>query len=55
MVVDIDEIIVNGQSMNYGQAPVIVNDFTLVPLRAFEAAVNRLDWNEVSRIVRIYP
>jgi hypothetical protein len=55
MVIGDEEIIVNGQTVSFGQAPVIVDNFTLVPLRAFEAAVTRLDWDEDNRIVTIWP
>ena len=55
MTIDIDEVTIDGQSASFGQAPVIVNDYTLVPLRVFEAAVESIMWHEDTRTVEIFP
>ena len=55
MVVDQLEIQINGESHNFGQAPVIIDGFTLVPLRAFEALFSRLTWEQESQSVVLVP
>ena len=54
MVVEQEEIAVDGQIFSFGQAPVIVNDVTLVPLRAFEVLFAALEWDANSQRVIIY-
>ena len=56
MVIDEIELIIDGEVVTkYGQAPVIVNGSTLLPLRAFEAAVSDIGWNAETRSVTIKP
>jgi len=45
MVVDQLEIMINGTPHEYGQAPVVVDGSTLVPLRAFQLFVEELGWD----------
>ena len=52
MVIDQEEILVDGQSLNFGQAPIIESGRTLLPLRAFEMVVV-LDWNADLRQVSV--
>ena len=54
MTIDEELILVDGVAMSFGQSPVIVSDFTLVPLRVFEAAVKSIDWHETARTVTIF-
>jgi len=45
-------VVVDGQNLTFDQPPVIVNDRTLVPLRAiFEALDATVEWNEATRTV----
>ena len=55
MTIDDNTIIIDGESITFDQAPVIVDDYTLVPLRVFEKAVQYIAWDEVTRTVTIYP
>ena len=55
MTVGDPEILVDGTLYDYGQAPVVVNGSTLVPLRAFEALVSDIEWNPISQTVTIVP
>ena len=54
LVIDELAILIDGEPIDYGQAPVIVSEYTLVPLRAFEKVVQYLDWNDDSKEVTIY-
>ena len=55
MTIGDNTIIVGGESISFDQAPVIVDDYTLVPLRVFEKAVQYIGWDEATRTVTIYP
>ncbi|MCL2497070.1 MAG: 5'-nucleotidase C-terminal domain-containing protein [Symbiobacteriaceae bacterium] len=55
MTVDVVDIIFDGESYNYGQAPVIVDDYTLIPLRAFDLLFDKLGWDAATRTVTIEP
>ena len=55
MTVDQMQIYVNGVAFEYGQAPVVINGSTLVPLRAFEHVVTEIKWNEDTQTVTIVP
>ena len=52
MVIDQEEILVDGQSLSFGQAPIVEGGRTLLPLRAFEI-VAVLDWNAELRQVSV--
>ena len=54
MTIGDENIFVGGDILTYGQAPVIVDGYTLVPLRAFEAAVERIAWNATTRQVEVF-
>ena len=49
------EMIIDGEIVRFDQEPVIVGDYTLVPLRVFEAAVETIMWQEITRTVEISP
>ncbi|MCL2497544.1 MAG: copper amine oxidase N-terminal domain-containing protein [Symbiobacteriaceae bacterium] len=48
-------ITIDGVDYNFGQAPVIVDNYTLVPLRTFEPILDALEWHSDTRRVVIYP
>ena len=48
-------IYVDGEYYNYGQAPIVLNGSTLVPLRAFDPVVTDLTWQAETRTVVITP
>ena len=54
LAIDNDTIVVDGEAFQLDQAPVIVDDHTLVPLRAFEAAVESIHWLADARQVEVY-
>ena len=54
MTIGEESIFVGGEILTYGQAPVIVDGYTLVPLRAFEAAVELITWNADTRQVEVF-
>ena len=55
MTIDKQLITVDGEDIDYGQAPVIVDGYTLVPLRVFEAAVADIQWLPATQEVIIVP
>ncbi|MCL2548126.1 MAG: 5'-nucleotidase C-terminal domain-containing protein [Symbiobacteriaceae bacterium] len=55
MIVGETEIKVDGEAFDYGQAPVIVDGHTLVPLRAFASILTDLEWDAENRVVTLYP
>jgi len=56
MVIDNPEVnFIGVDVIDYGQAPVIADDFTLVPLRAFEMFFAELRWDSETSIVTIIP
>jgi len=55
MYVGNETMTVNGVEQVLSQAPLIVEDRTLVPLRAFEAVVDELKWDGPTQMVTIYP
>ena len=55
MRIDDPVILVDGETLDLGQAPVIVDGHTLLPLRAFEAAVAEIRWDEAARTVTVTP
>ena len=55
MEIDNPDLLVDGEPLNVGQAPVIADGHTLLPLRAFEAAVTKISWDEAARSVTIIP
>jgi len=55
MVVDSSTIKVDREDYDYGQAPVIQNGSTLVPLRAFEQIVSDIGWDQARQTVTIVP
>ena len=55
MTIDNQLITVDGKEIDYGQAPVIVDGYTLVPLRVFEAAVADIQWLPTTQEVIIVP
>jgi hypothetical protein len=55
MVVDEPRILIDGEFYDYGQAPVIVDDFTLVPLRAFEVLFSEVIWDADTKVVMLVP
>ena len=55
MTIGDNNIVVNGETIVFDQEPVIVDDYTLVPIRVFEQAVQYIGWNEATQTVTIYP
>ena len=55
MIVDELNIEIEGQSFEYGVAPTVIEGSTLVPLRAFEQVVSKLDWDGETQTVIITP
>ena len=55
MQVDSPEITVDGEPITLDQAPTLVGDHTLVPVRAFQLVVADLQWNAVTQTVTIIP
>ena len=55
MVVGDNVIYVNGRQVILDQPPVEIEGTTLVPLRAFESVVTRIDWDPVGFVATIYP
>ncbi|MCL2548609.1 MAG: ABC transporter substrate-binding protein [Symbiobacteriaceae bacterium] len=53
MVVDELAITIDGELHEYGQAPIVVEGSTLVPLRAFDLLVEKLEWEGTSETVTI--
>jgi len=53
MVVDQLPVIIDGQTQEFGQAPVIAADYTLVPLRAFQQLFSQLEWDAGKQTVTI--
>ena len=54
LTIDDATIMIDGEAVQLDQAPVIVDDYTLVPLRAFEAAVESIHWLADARQVEVY-
>ncbi|MCL2548125.1 MAG: stalk domain-containing protein, partial [Symbiobacteriaceae bacterium] len=55
MLVDDPQIIIDGDGYVYSQAPVIIGESTLVPLRAFEILLSELAWDEATQTVALLP
>jgi len=55
MQVDSNEITVDGEPITLDQAPTLVGDHTLVPVRAFQLVVTDLQWNAGTQMVTIIP
>ena len=55
MVVGRSDMYINGQLIILDQPPVETGGHTLVPVRAFESIVTRIEWNPLSFVVTIYP
>ncbi|MCL2548626.1 MAG: copper amine oxidase N-terminal domain-containing protein [Symbiobacteriaceae bacterium] len=55
MHVDNPVFYVDGLEKVLTQAPTIVNDFTMVPVRAFDGIVSDIQWDEDSQTVTIIP
>jgi len=55
MVVDQQEIFINGMATDFGQAPIVINGSTLVPLRAFEVVLESLVWDPITSSVSLTP
>ena len=53
LTIDSEQVYINGQRYTFDQAPVIVDGHTLVPLRIFEQAVEKLNWDGIARSVTI--
>ena len=53
MTIDDPIILVDGEEVSYGQAPVIIDDRTLVPVRVFETVFTALLWDEPTQTVTI--
>ena len=53
MTIDDPIILVDGEEVDYGQAPVIIDDRTLVPVRVFETVFTALLWDEPTQTVTI--
>jgi len=55
MYVDSLTMWVDGIAQELSQAPVIVEDRTLVPLRAFDAVVTSIAWDAETQTVTVVP
>ena len=53
MTIDNPTMTIDGETIIFDQAPVIVGDYTLVPLRVFEKAVQSIQWLETTHEVHI--
>ena len=57
IILQVDSILmtVDGMEQELSQAPTLVGDHTLVPLRAFDVAVTSIDWDGDAQLVTIVP
>lgn len=55
MVIDQMQIEIDGVGYDFGQAPMVIDGSTLVPLRAFELVVSELTWDNTTQRVIIRP